>query len=271
MVPVEMEEGAPVFLLGVRDSEAQPFRYLRVPADPEGTMHTFTRLRLALLDPAQREAAVASYAQKASPADRPDLRTALADSALRIATLYAGSGASTPDGGLQALGKYLEDSVPAAERDRAGEVLLRILNSTLFELAQQVRAQDKLPPLEPNLETQRFMAQSVFALSDAQYYPAPMALMLDNFEQVQASVFQVARAPGKTVVYIGCFFLILGVFGMLYVRDRRLWVWLAPQDGQGTHATMALSCNRKLIDIDREFAQLNHQLLGAPAPTASEV
>jgi cytochrome c biogenesis protein len=69
---------------------------------------------------------------------------------------------------------------------------------------------------------------------------------------VQASVFQVARAPGKNVVYLGCALLILGVFAMLYVRDRRLWVWLAPQARQ--HATMALSTNRKTMDGDREFA-----------------
>jgi cytochrome c biogenesis protein len=61
---------------------------------------------------------------------------------------------------------------------------------------------------------------------------------------VQASVFQVARAPGKNIVYLGCALLILGVFAMLYVRERRLWVWLAPQD-TGAQATMALSTNRK--------------------------
>ena len=212
------------------------------------------------------------------PTERPDLRDALAESALRIAILYAGTGnREKPDGGLQALGKYLEDSVPESERERASEVLLRILNGILFELTQQLRSQAQLPPLQVTPETQRFMAQAVFALSDAQYYPAPAAFMLEDFDQVQASVFQVARAPGKKVVYLGCFFLIVGIFGMLYVRDRRLWVWLAPQAeaAQNTHATMAMSCNRKLIDIDREFAQLNHQLLGAAAPTtaptASEV
>ena len=45
---------------------------------------------------------------------------------------------------------------------------------------------------------------------------------------MQASVFQVARAPGKNIVYLGCALLILGVFAMLYIRERRVWVWLAP-------------------------------------------
>ena len=89
---------------------------------------------------------------------------------------------------------------------------------------------------------------------------------LQDFKQVQASVFEVARAPGKNIVYLGCALLILGIFAMLYIRERRIWVWLAPRDG-ATHATMALSTNRKTMDGDREFAQLTEKLIGvAPSP-----
>ena len=77
-----------------------------------------------------------------------------------------------------------------------------------------------------------FMSQAVLALSDVPLYPAPMALLLKDFTQVQASVFQVARAPGKTIVYLGCTLLIVGIFSMLYVRERRLWIWLAPPRGR---------------------------------------
>jgi cytochrome c biogenesis protein len=78
---------------------------------------------------------------------------------------------------------------------------------------------------------------------------------------VQASVFQVTRAPGKKIVYLGCALLILGVFAMLYIRERRLWVWLTPQ-GEQSAATMALSVNRKTLDGDREFEQLKFKLIG---------
>ncbi|MEK9804388.1 MAG: cytochrome c biogenesis protein ResB, partial [Curvibacter sp.] len=108
--------------------------------------------------------------------------------------------------------------------------------------------------------TQAYMTQAVLALSDAHFYPSPMALQLVDFQQVQASVFQVARAPGKTIVYLGCALLILGVFAMLYVRERRLWIWLTPQ-GTGSEASMALSSNRKTLDADREFEQLRDKLL----------
>jgi len=64
-------------------------------------------------------------------------------------------------------------------------------------------------------------------------------------------------------VYLGCALLILGVFAMLYVRERRLWIWLEPvETGSGmTAATMALSTNRKTMDGDKEFDHLKRRLL----------
>ena len=56
---------------------------------------------------------------------------------------------------------------------------------------------------------------------------------------------------------------------MLYVRERRIWVWLAPREG-GSHATMALSSNRKTMDTDREFAQLTEKLIGVPPAGATQ-
>ncbi|MDB5742310.1 MAG: ResB family protein [Polaromonas sp.] len=308
MLPVKMDDNADnpaIFLMGVREKPSDPFQYLRIPADPESSTDTFVRLRAALADPAQRDRAVQRYARLAIGADRPELAQQLTDSAARALALFAGSetapvpasragGAAAADkvkasGGLQAISDFMEANVPEAERNRAGEVLVRILNGTLFELTAMVREQAGLKPLAQDAKTQAFMAQLVLSLSDAPYYPAPMAFQLKDFKQVQASVFQVARAPGKTIVYLGCAFLIVGIFAMLYIRERRVWVWLAPQTGQGTpegrgeesagpagpppsvsksaentQATLALSANRKTMDGDKEFEMLKTRLLQAP-------
>ena len=150
-----------------------------------------------------------------------------------------------------------------AEREKASEVLIRILNGTLFELVQMTRTEAGLKPLELSDKTQSYMMQTVLSLSDAGIYPAPMAFMLQDFTQVQASVFQVASAPGKKVVYTGCALLILGVFAMLYIRERRVWVWLSPGEAAtGALASMALSTNRKTMDGDHEFAHLTEKLIG---------
>jgi cytochrome c biogenesis protein len=115
---------------------------------------------------------------------------------------------------------------------------------------------------------QGFMTQAVVSLSDSFFYPAPVLFELTDFTQVQASVFQVARAPGKTLVYLGSVLLIVGVFAMLYVRERRLWVWLQPAEG-GTKILAALSTTRRTLDVDDEFERLKSDLLKSPAPAAS--
>ncbi|WP_334135469.1 cytochrome c biogenesis protein ResB [Tepidimonas sp.] len=271
-LPIELD-GQRVYLLGVRESPSEPFRYLRVPVDDNDGMEGFVRLRAALADAALRRQAVQRYVAHAAAGQPPAVVEALTGSAQRAIDLFAGEDpeiARLPHngaprlGGLQALSAFMEANIPEAERERVGEVLLRILNGALFELYQLSRQQAGLPPAERGDATAAFMTQAVLALSDAFFYPAPLVLTLTDFEHVQASVFQVARAPGKTIVYLGCALLIVGVFAMLYVRERRLWVWLAPS-ASGAAATMALSSNRKLLDNDREFDALKALL---PTPTA---
>jgi cytochrome c biogenesis protein len=134
--------------------------------------------------------------------------------------------------------------------------LLRLLNSGLFELNNLARERDGLPALAPeNPATVDFMTPAVVALSDSFHYPAPVIFMPQTFEQKQASVFQVTRTPGRVLVYLGCVFLIVGVFTMLYVRERRVWVWL--QDAQWM---MALSSTRQTLEIDHEFDHLRHHV-----------
>lgn len=264
MVPIDMGEGVPVFLLGVRDNPGLPFRYLRIPAGVDGTMGEFLRLRNALNDSAMRELAVRRYAGKAVDPSRQELSQQLEASAARALALFAGATSVTQGaGGLQAVADFIDVNVPAAERNKAGEVLIRILNGVLFELAQLSREKAGLKPLGSDDASQAFMTQAVLALSEASLYPAPFVLQLTDFTQVQASVFQVARAPGKAIVYLGCALLILGVFAMLYVRERRLWVWLVPiAEAGGSDATMAMSTNRKTMDGDQEFVRLKASLMG---------
>lgn len=267
MLPVELD-GQRVFLLGLRETPQEPFRYLRVPADADDSMDAFVRLRGALDDPEMRRAAVRRYADSSVEPGRPDLAEALVASATRALDLFAGAEPvpatdSRPEvvGGLQAISAFLESNVPGNDRERASDVLVRILNGTLFELYQLSREKAGLPRSAQDESTRRFMTQAVISLSDTFFYPAPMTFQLKDFTHLQASVFQVARAPGQNIVYLGCLLLIIGIFAMLYVRERRIWVWLSPSGENRSQARMALSSNRKTMDGDREFDQLQSQLL----------
>jgi cytochrome c biogenesis protein len=264
MLPVDLD-GQRVFLAGMRDDVNQSFRYLRIPVDENDSLDGWLRLRGALGDAKLREEAATRYGRAAAPNDQPQMVSQLEATALRALTLFAGAepaqDGAPPAAGLQAIAKFLETNVPEADRARISDVLLRILGGSLFELHNLARAQAGLAPLAGDEKTQAFMTQALVSLSDSYFYPAPVMLQLADFKHVQASVFQVARAPGKTLVYLGSVLLIVGVFAMLYVRERRLWIWLQPGPDGGTRVTTALSTTRRTLDADAEFEQLKSEIL----------
>ena len=162
-----------------------------------------------------------------------------------------------------AISQFLE-KIPAAEQEKAADVFMKILNGSLWDLWQVARQHDGLAPVSEDERHARFLQLATNALSDVFFYGAPVYLQLDDYTEIKASVFQVTRSPGKKVVYLGCLFLVLGVFAMFYIRERRLWIWI--KDGEtGAEALMAMSTQRKTLDFEREFETLKEKL---PQPAA---
>lgn len=284
MLPVTLD-GQTVFLAGMRSQPDEPFRYLRIPADAQGTVGDWMRLRAALQNPAMRGEAARRFALLSMPGEqRAELRNQLMESARRALDLFAGAadvkdGSPAAQGGFAAVATFLQKSVPEGEREKAADVLMKIINSSMWELWQLARAQDGQPAPIVDAASSQWLQSAINALSDNAFYGAPVYLQLTDFQQVQASVFQLTRAPGKNIVYLGSLLLVLGVFSMFYVRERRWWLWIRPQSGQanegasGAHVLTAMSTMRRTLDFDREFERLKHDIraaAGAPgAPDAA--
>ncbi|CAB3643767.1 cytochrome c biogenesis protein ResB [Achromobacter pulmonis] len=254
MLPVQLD-GASVFLAGVRNNPSEPFRYLRIPADDDSSVAEFMRLRATLADPAARQEAARRFAERNSPsgADRQPLQTA----AERALETYAG-------GGLQAVAAFLQANTPAADLERAADVVIRLIGASMNELRAIERERAGLPPVPTDGPEAERAAQwsrlAVAALSDLTVYPAPVFFSLADFNHVQASVFQVSRTPGKNTVYLGSLLLVLGVFSMFYIRDRRVWIWIRPQEG-GSGILAAMTSQKRTLDFNQEFDRFKQALL----------
>lgn len=278
-------DGSDVFLTGMRDTPDGPFRYLRIPADDNDSPDEWMRLRSALLDPRLRLLAAQRYALRAMPDVRKGsekLRLQLIDSTEKGLSIFAGNGASTggakesakeadqkngvdsigavqanalQEAGYMAVQKFLE-RLPVFEQEKAADVFMKILNGSLWNLWEVVRERDALPPIEVNEKHARFLQLAANAYSDTVFYGAPVYLRLNGFTEIKASVLQVTRSPGKNVVYLGCLFLVLGVFSMLYVRERRVWIWIKNVSDGRAHVLMAMSSQRKTLDFEHEFINL---------------
>jgi cytochrome c biogenesis protein len=261
MQPVTVD-GATVFLAGVRASPADQFSYLRIPADDEHGVREWMRLRAALADPALRALAAERYARRAMPAAAAGgaaLVGQLQQSSERTLGIFAGDGRQ---GGFMAVSDFIGAlKVAEDEQRKAADIFVKILNGTMWELWQAAREKDGLQPVAADETHGRFLQLATNALSDSFFYGAPVYLQLDDFAEVKASVLQVSRSPGKKVVYLGCVFLVLGVFSMFYIRERRVWIWLRDRPGEGgAHALMAMSTQRKTLDFEHEFNELKAKL-----------
>ena len=262
MLPVELD-GMSVFLAGVQEPGLSGFRYLRIPADDHGSVKEFMLLRAALADPAMRRQAAENFVQsyRGTAVEQKALQT----SAERALDTFA-------SGGLGAISEFLERNVPKAEQQRAADIIARLLSSSVAELYRLTRERAGLTPIGSTPEqlekAEDWSRLAVAALSDLAFYPAPVLFTLKSFDHVQASVFQVSRTPGKLIVYVGCLLLVLGVFTMFYVRDRRIWVWLRPTEhAGGTRVLAAMTSQKRTLDFNREFEQLQLALARLNPPT----
>jgi cytochrome c biogenesis protein len=255
MQPI-LADGSYVFLSGMRDSPNAPFRYLRIPADDKDSVQEWMRIRAAIQDPALRAQAAERYARRALPQGSEAVRGQLQESARKGMDIFAGN---DKESGYVAVARFLE-RLPREEQEKAADIFMKILNGGLWEVWQLARERDGEKPVEPDEKHGRFLQLSMNAYADAFFYGAPVYLRLESFEEVKASVLQVTRSPGKSVVYLGCLFLVLGVFTMLYIRERRLWVWIRPEGEARAHALMAMSTQRRSLDFDREVEAMKAAL-----------
>lgn len=258
MLPIE-QDGRWFLYSGLRDSQAESFRYMRMPLDEEGRVDTWFAIRSLLLDPAQRQALADRFAARsfAEGQNTEALRAPLAKSAVQTLELFS-------ERGYETLGAFIERTVPEAERGQAADVLVRVLQGTVWEAWMMVRASAGLdtPELTPARAT--FINDSIAAISDSLFYGSPVYLQLDSFEERLATVLQATRSPGQPLVYLGSLLLVLGVFAMLYIRERRLFVLV-----KANEILVAMSSNRKALDVDETFERHVEGLaaaLGAQAP-----
>lgn len=244
MLPMTLD-GRRYLLSGVREAPNEPFRYLRMPVDAEGKIDGFMRLRAALLDPAARGEIAARFANNALPPAEHggQLHARLAASARNILDLFA-------QGGYSAMGRFIETSIPKAEQQKATETFLRILEMSSFEALKLAHARAGLKPPVADENTGFFVRDSLNAFNDLFFYGAPIYLQLESFEQLQASGLQLTRSPGKNLVYFGSLLLVLGIFAMLYVRERRAWILVKTDSALFAYATP-----RKTVDFEQEFTK----------------
>jgi cytochrome c biogenesis protein len=249
MLPLELE-GRWFLMSGVRETPTDSFRYLRMPLDADGSIDSYMRLRGVLLNKEQHPEIAARFARQALPQEAwgTEIEDKLKFSAGQVLAMFA-------EGGFQSLGRFIEERVPESEGERAAGTYLRILELAAFEALQIANREAGLPPRAPDDATGWLVRDTLNSVSDLFVYGAPIYLQLMQYDEVKASGLQLTRSPGQNIVYLGSLLLTLGVFFMLYVRERRVWLRIRPG-----HALLAMSSAKHTIDFEKEFVQHSQAL-----------
>lgn len=253
MQPMQLD-GHHYFVSGMRSTPQEEFRYLRIPADDDLGIQGFMGLKTVLFDKNNhsRIAQRLSQAALGEKAGDQKMKETFKDSVEQLLKAFA-------DGGYSRIAEMIEKSVPAPEREKAAQTYIRIINAAAFEAYNLSREGAGKPAAQEDENTGIFLRDSMNAMSDLFFYGAPFYLQMTDFEQREASGLQLTRSPGKNLVYLGSVLLVLGIFAMIYIRERRIWFLV-----KGKSVLFAMSANRKSRDLDQEFEsytnQLNHSL-----------
>lgn len=254
MQPIQ-QDGAWYMLSGMRDSPSAQFRFMRIPMDADGKPDSWFMIRRQLLDKSRHAELARRFAATAVGQMDASVRSRMEETTRKTLELFA-------IGGFESLGKFIESTIPEAERDKAADVFIKILEGATWEAWKLARADAGLPAISLDGAAARLVRDTLNATSDSLHYGAPVFFQLAGFDEVRATVLQVTRSPGKPIVYFGSLLLVLGVFAMLYIRERRLFV-LIKDSGE---ALIALSSNRKSMDVEESFRRHRDGIAAALKP-----
>ncbi len=255
MQPMQID-GKYYFISGMRETVQEDFLYLRLPVDDDLSINGFMNLRAILLDQANFEEIAHRLAQNVAAKNKaPDgkalpLNKPFENSVVQLLKNFA-------KGGYNEVAQVIEKNVPEKEREVAAKAYIKMINLAAFEAYNMGLAANKKPLLVNNAETQALIQDCLNGFSDMFFYGTPYFLQLENFEHKEASGLQLTKSPGEKWVYLGSALLVLGIFSMLYIRERRIWLLLKPSSNQ---VHFGMSSNRKNLDFEQEFSLYREQI-----------
>jgi cytochrome c biogenesis protein len=252
MLPVT-RNGRDFYLSGVRSSPADEFGYLYLPLDEQGGLTGFSHFLQRLhdqkvVDVIAREMTLTTLNSVANSDEK--LAQSLHDTLMTLVEMFVA-------GGFSNVTVFIETTLPEAERTTLGPAYLSMLREILARVyVAGLNLAEQQSPSESEL---LFLQDAVDAIGSLPRYGSPIYFELTDYEHVEASGLQIAQSPGKPIVYFGCTMLILGVFLLFYLPQRRFWA-LVKQNGSQTDILLAGMSNRNPREFDAYFEQISDEL-----------
>jgi len=256
MMPSKQEDRW-FFMTGVRSVNSEPFRYLFIPADADRKKARFFKF-LALLN---NPLAVKNLLQTQYPKGE-DMSQKTYETQTRLLqqllTLFRSQG-------FNGITAFVEKNVPKEEQEKVADYYFGQTSFALQTLYLEILMQEgKVKSHNDEISDfdKVWFEDALNTVSGLSAYGPPMYFEIKGFTEIQATGLQITKSPGKDIVYFGSTILIIGVFFLFYVRQRRTWVHIKPnsekenEEASGLEITVAAKDNKNLPETTKEFELL---------------
>jgi len=257
MQPIQ-RNGRWYFRSDVRQSLNDGFKTLWIPADRNNEVKRFMAFRQKLLDKNKLHdiiLTVAAQTLENARVNKNELKKQLVKSMESIVADYN-------SGELNKILSVMARKYAATEFMKKRAAYLGVLQNILIEVYTEVLAEEGIDVSQGITDAfdQQFFNDAFIELGAVPAYASDYYFQLSSFRQIESTGLQITRAPGKPLVYLGCVMLILGVFIMFYVHQKRLWFYLDTSK-EKTTIIMAATSNRQSLDFDLEYEKFQQQFL----------
>lgn len=241
-----LQDGRWFFMTGMRTSQAEPFRYLFIPADQQRQKTRFFNF-LALINNKNKSQEVLkeAFPQEKGVDDRTyQLQMRLLN---QLMVLFRQKG-------FNGVSQFVQKNVPEKDQSKVKDYYMGQTSLALQTLYLNVLKQEKIKELDNISDfNKQWFEDAITVINSLPNYGPPMYFELDSFKQIESTGLQITKSPGKDIVYFGSALLIIGVFFLFYVRQKR--IWLAYSEKEGT-LTIAGKDNKELPEVAKEFQQI---------------
>jgi cytochrome c biogenesis protein len=252
-----LQEGRLFFMTGVRESQAEPFRYLFIPADANRKKDRFFKFLTLLNNPIKfMDLFTTQFPRTPDVSEKTyQLQTKLIQ---QLLALFRSKG-------FNGITEFVKSNVPEADRKQVSDYYFGQTSFALQTLYLEVLKDEgviKTHSDEISEFDKTWFEDALNTVAGLSAYGPPMYFEVASFKQIQATGLQITKSPGKNVVFFGSAMLITGVFFLFYVRQRRVWIHIKPNantelDSDSTtfssEITIAAKDNRDLPETTTEF------------------
>ncbi|SIO16887.1 cytochrome c biogenesis protein [Sulfurivirga caldicuralii] len=254
MLPLK-QQGREFFVAGVRDSVAEPYRYLFIPADEKRSLKRFMAF-IELLNNDQKRLAIFAQYIKSDPQFS---KLSVREQALQI-QLWQNLIRLFRDAGFKGIEHFIKTNVPEDKQKSIKDFYLAQLTDGLqvlyVEMLKQqgrIKSRDELTDFDKT-----WFEDAINAVLALPKFGYPIFVKLESFKLLMATGLQVTKSPGKDIVYFGSLMLTLGVFLLFYVRQRRVWVYFdkSTTSDNGHTVVIAAKDNKNTPEMEKEFKRL---------------